>query len=305
MLGGLVGMGTWLGIVGIAAQYGAARKDAPQVTQVKAEKQYFGGSPEKAAAMQAQWGSQDAQALQMATQDASRGQQARGLQQDAYNRFAAMAEGRGPSVAKEMARQGANQSQANANQLAASTRGGGGNQLLAMRNAQKVGSNAQMQASGQSAQLGQQEQLAAMGQLANVAGEMRAGDAQARSMSEGRASDRNKSVYGMNSEQLQADVAIAQGNQNAEVQAQIENARLRDKRIDRMYGLGQNMTGAGANTIAAGILWRQPTATTGDPPPTRGCRSTSSTATGRTTRSCCRRATSRIATRSGWRIART
>lgn len=224
----LIIAGAALGAAGLATSYAAATRDPAKVNAYKTDKRKLD--------------EQDAAALHMADADANRAQEARGMQKDVYGRYAAMADGTGPSVAREMARQGANQAQANANQLAASVRGNGGNVLLANRNATKVGAEAQMTASGQSAQLGQQEQIAAMGAMGNLAGDIRSGDNQSRSLSEARASDRSRQL-----------TQLEMGDQQAEMMAQEQNAKYKDKQTDRWMSVGQNMSNAGGNTMAKGL----------------------------------------------------
>lgn len=224
----LIIAGTALGATGLAAQYAAATRDPAKVNAYKTDKRNLE--------------EQDEAALHMADADANRALEARGMQKDVYGRYAAMADGKGPSVAREMARQGANQAQANANQLAASVRGNGGNVLLANRNATKVGAEAQMTASGQSAQLGQQEQIAAMGAMGNLAGDIRSGDNQSRSLSEARASDRSRQL-----------TQLEMGDQQAEMMAQEQNAKYKDKQTDRWADMGKNLTSSGGNMIAKGL----------------------------------------------------
>lgn len=253
MIPAMMAAGAGTGAAGLLIQGAGLFRDPPKVNAAKAAPTYFGGNADYQANLQSQLGQQDQQALMMADRERGMGMQARGLQQDVYGNYARMAQGEGPSVARQMAQQGANVAQQQANQTAASARGGGGNQLLAQRNAQRVGASAQMTASGQAAQLGQQEQLAAMAAMGETAGQMRAGDTQARGLSEGRAQSRNAALMGMNSDILRADTQRSLGDQNAEMLAQTENAKYKRMQTDDWMNFGKDATKAGGNLMAMGM----------------------------------------------------
>lgn len=227
-----------LGAAGLASSiYGATRKN-PGVQAAPAQQTYWGGSAGTQADTQARLLAQDQAALGMADQNAIQGNQARGMQLDAYGRWQQMADGQGPSVARQMAREGGDAAARAAQAQAASARGGGGNQLAAQRFAMQTGAEAQTRANQQAATLGQQEQLAAMGQLGQMAGDIRGGDAQARAMSEARAGDRSGSYMGMGGQILQADTQRALADQEALMMSRQQNSALKEKSKDRWMQLG-------------------------------------------------------------------
>jgi hypothetical protein len=98
-----------------------------------------------------------------------RSAQAWGQQQAAHDRFAAMAEGRGPSLAQQQAAASTQQAITDQQGLAASARGG--NLAAQTRQAGAIGAAGQMAGSQQAAMLRSQEQLSAMqGQAGLAAG---------------------------------------------------------------------------------------------------------------------------------------
>jgi hypothetical protein len=227
-----------------SAIYSSTKKNA-QLEPAYAQQTYYGGDPDEQKRIRGTLEAQDQQALGFANQQMYQGQQARELQTDSYGRFRQMADGKGPSVARQMAKEGADNAARAAQQQAASTRGGGGNQLAAQRMAMQTGAELASKGNQQAATLGQQEQLAAMGQMGDMASTMRAGDAQARAMSEARAADRSGTLNSVNTSVLQADTQRSLANAQAQQEANAFNAAQKQKDKDKWWQMAQTFAGAG------------------------------------------------------------
>jgi hypothetical protein len=139
-----------------------------------------------------------------------------------------------------------------ANQMAASARGGGGNQLLAQRMAQQTGAQAQQQASATAAQLGQQEQLAAMGAMGDVASRLRAGDARAQEMAAGRGRDFLGARQGVEGAAMEGAQQRSLADQEATTLASQENLRSKREAKAAKAELVKNVFGVVAGGLKGG-----------------------------------------------------
>jgi len=108
------------------------------------------------------------------------GQAARGLQLDAYGQYADVLSGKAPSLAELQMRQGLSDTQMAAQNMAVSARGGGGNQLLAMREAQRQGALGAQRVNAESAMLRAREMEMARSGLIGAASQIRNQDFQVR-----------------------------------------------------------------------------------------------------------------------------
>ena len=240
-----------LAAAGLAAKMYSSTKKNASLAPAKTQQTYWGGSAAEQEKQRAMLAAQDQEALGFANQQMYQGQQARELQTDSYGRFRQMADGKGPSVARQMAKEGADNAARAAQQQAASTRGGGGNQLAAQRMAMQTGAELASKGNQQAATLGQQEQLAAMGQMGEMASTMRAGDAQARAMSEARAADRSGSTMQMGGQILQADTQRSLADAGAQQQANEFAAAQKQKDKDKWWNMGGSLMGAGGSVAGS------------------------------------------------------
>lgn len=180
--------------------------------------------------------------------------QARGMESDLYGRYGALSRGEGPSLARAQMASGLNAAQRQAGQVAANTRGGGGNRLAASRAAMQTGADLAGQTAGRTAELAQQEQLAALAAQGSLAGQMRQGDLALRqgdfagsAMLEARASDRLQGRLGMEGDIYRGQLGAAAANQQTAMQAQAQNAAAAQAQKDRWMQLaGGLLQGGGA-----------------------------------------------------------
>lgn len=226
MLPAMAAIGGLMGLGGIAGAYASgAMGSGPQVSAptVRREEYQWGGSPEE---MQREINYQEARRNQAWDQ----GQGARQGQADAAGMYRDMASGRGPSAGQAMLAAGMTRANADAGNLAASARGGGGSQQAAMRRALDVQAQGAASAANQSAMLRAQEQQAGIAGLAGVSGAMRGADGQMYGM----AQDAQQRIYSQDLEaRMRRDEAMQRGsmwadqiNQGGAVAAQERKARL-------------------------------------------------------------------------------
>lgn len=173
-------------------------------------------------------------------------QSARGDQAALATRYADMEAGRGPSLAREQLREGANTAANNASNLAASVRGGGGNQLLAMRDAQNAGVQASAAANESAAQVRAQEQLGAMQAQAALYQGMRAADQQAYQ-------NDMAARYGLEGQQLDANMQEDKLRMGAEQWAAQTNVGIDEANKQRKAALWGGLTNAGASMATMGM----------------------------------------------------
>jgi hypothetical protein len=268
LLGGPMGAAVGAGLGGalggtVGGWFGKKKKE---IAAPPAERVYMGGSGLAEQRYLSELGGGEYNAFQAAEEAQRQANAARGLENQVFGEFGAldqqyaeMAAGRGPSVARQMAMQGANTAQMQANQLAAGARGGGGNQLLAQRMAQQTGAQAQQQASAAAAQLGQQEQLAAMGaraglagQRAGLAGQIRSGDYQGRAYDEARGGRYLDARTGAMGQIYQGQTGAAAGNQQASMMASVENAKLAEAEKDRRQRMIEKSASVAAGAAGKG-----------------------------------------------------
>jgi hypothetical protein len=235
--------------------YDAFLGSAGTYTPASAESVYWGGNPFAQQARVDEYGRNLYEGYDASRRFEDAGMGARGLELSVYDRYQQMADGRGPSVAREMAKQGADVAQQQALQLAAGARGGGGNQLLAMRQAQQTGALAQQRAMATSAQLGQQEQLSAMGAMGDLASRVRAGDAQAQELAAARGAAFLGARQGVEGAAFQGEQARALANQEAENMAKQEALRSKREQQQNRRQIAQNaasLAAKGAMAYATG-----------------------------------------------------
>jgi hypothetical protein len=164
----------------------------------------------------------DGEGLQgLAALGGERGAQAWDQQQAAHDRFAAMAEGRGPSLAQQQL--GASTQQAITDQMGLAAAGRGGNLAAQAQQAGAMGAAGQMGGLQQAAALRSQEQLSAMQGQAGLAGQM---GAQAQQM--------ELAGHGMGLQHLQ-------GQQQADLALRGQNMQL-----------ATGLTQAGVSAVASG-----------------------------------------------------
>ena len=245
--------------VGTLGLYGTTMDTAtmagPKATTVapNAASYEFGGSPLMRDRYRQELSGRDAQALAMAGGEAGAAQQARGLQGDLYGQYGAMARGEGPSLAAMQMRAGLDQAQQQAGQQAASVRGGAGNQLIAQRMAQQTGAALASQAAQATSELRQREQLAAMEAQAGLAGAMRQGDLASRGLSEQRAAGALGARMGLESQQMQGQMAMDEGRRADFMAAQGLNlkadAERRQRRQDFYAKAAEGGAKAGGLTV--------------------------------------------------------
>ncbi|MBK9073235.1 MAG: hypothetical protein IPL79_19880 [Myxococcales bacterium] len=255
-LGGALGgtVGGWFG------------KKKKNIAPTPRERAYMGGNALAEQRYLSELGGGEYAAFQAAEEAQRQANEARGLENQVFGEFGALdqqyadlAAGRGPSVGRQMAMQGADVAQQQANQMAASARGGGGNQLLAQRMAQQTGAQAQQQASAEAARIGAQEQLAAMGaragiagQRAGLAGQMRSGDYQGRAYDEARGGRYLDARTGAMGQIYQGQTGAAAGNQEASMLAQVKNAELAEAERARRQRLIENAAAGAAGAAKGG-----------------------------------------------------
>lgn len=223
MLPILMAAGGGLAAAGLAGAYasgamGSRRVAAPQ----------WGGSPDALAREQQQLQGYEGQGRALAMS-------ARADQAALASRYGDLEAGRGPSLAREQLREGANTAANNATNLAASVRGGGGNQLLAMRQAQNVGAQQAAAANSAAAQVRAQEQIGAMNAQAALYQGMRSADQQA----------------------YQQDLAARHGITGQQMEmdrwATDTNSRLEEANRQRKAALWGGLSSAGGSMLSMGL----------------------------------------------------
>jgi len=239
-----------LGYVGDVTGYNSAGTYDPAL----AERVYWGGSPFVQGERINQYGGLINEGYDASRRFEAAGMGARGLELSVYDRYQQMAEGRGPSVAREMAKQGADVAQQQALQLAASARGGGGNQLLAIRQAQREGALAQQRAMATAAQLGQQEQISAIGAMGDIASRVRSGDARAQEMAAARGRDFLGARQELERSVYQGEQQRSLADQEAKNLSKAEGIRSRMDQMDRRREFFKTALSAGVSAakMAAG-----------------------------------------------------
>ena len=272
-------------IVGGALAAGAAysaykgmrgKKAAPYVPpeeKIDAQAYQYGGDSGATSRWREELANRDAQALAAANGSAAQAQQARGLQGDVYgrqgnvyDRWAAMADGTGPSLAREQLKAGLGVAQAQQTAAAANTRGGAANQLLGARQAAQMGSAMQGQANQQAAMVRAQEQMGAISgmggaadSMGQTAGAMRAGDFTARGYDEQRASGALGARMGLEQQQLVAQMARDQATRDAFEWTQNARMGVSDKQRadqqaqkDRWMQIANGLMTTGATVVTKG-----------------------------------------------------
>lgn len=206
----------------------------------------------------------------MANQDYAMQQQAREQQLGVANMYQDYLSGKsGPSQAELQMRQGFATNANNAMAMANSTRGG--NFLLANRMAQQQNAIAGQNLVGQTALLKAKEQDAARAALANIYGQVRSGDFQARagSQAQTQADIQNEQfqrqlnqqgylgMLGMQQhvydQQTAGNQAAEAAKQNAYLGVATHNAQMNDAKNQRDAAFWGNMISAGAGIGAAGV----------------------------------------------------
>lgn len=222
-----------LGVVGLGA---GPRADAPEVD---ASKYQWGG---KAGAAEAEQGRLTGfEDQQRALALGARGQQA-GL----AGQYADMAAGKGPSLAGQQMTAGLQQAQGQQQAMAAATRGGAGNALLAQRAAQRSG---QEMAAGVVRDQGMarvQEQLGAMQGQAGLLGQMRGADMQGYQADMG-------AKYGIAGQQLGAGMAQDKARMDASMWEQQQNMAAEQAAQARRAAMIQSVMKGGAAAMSGGM----------------------------------------------------
>ena len=177
---------------------------------------------------------------------------ARGDQAALAEQYKRMAAGNGPSVAEQQMRRGLSEANAQAQAQAAATRGGGGNALLAQRNAQRTAADMSLAVNRDAGMARTQEQLGAMNAQAGLYGQMRGADQQAYQAD-------MAARYGLQGQQLQANMAQDQLRMGAEQWAAGQNAAMDVAEKQRKAALWGSLVGGGGSMMAMGAggakLW--------------------------------------------------
>jgi len=171
---------------------------------------------------------------------------ARGDQAALAEQYKRMAAGNGPSMAEKQMQRGLAESTAAQQAQAAATRGGGGNALLAQRNAQRTAADMSLAVNRDAGMARTQEQLGAMQAQASLYGQMRGADQQAYQADMG-------ARYGLQGQQLQANMAQDQARMSAEQWAAGQNAAISAADKQRQAALWGGLTGAGGSTLASWV----------------------------------------------------
>lgn len=176
---------------------------------------------------------------------------ARGLQGEAADLYRGMASGKGPSAGQAMLAQGMQRANADAANLAASARGGGGAQQAAMRRAVDAQAAGAANASNQAAMLRAQEQQAGIAGLAASGQAMRSADMAAYQgdLAAG---------YQVAGQQLQAQMAAEELRARGELWAAQQNAAADQASRQRQAALWGGLMGGGSSMMSMGMggkLW--------------------------------------------------
>lgn len=252
----MMALGAGLGIAGLAGAYASGSMGSG--TPVTAPKTNAGAY---------QWGG-NANALGDESnrltgyEDASRAQadQARGLALGARGdqaalaaRYGEMAAGRGPSLATKTMEAGLQQATGQAQAQAAATRGGGGNALLAQRNAQREAAGMSLGVAREAGQARVQEQLGAMAAQGGMVNAMRQGDLALRGQDQGAYQADMGARYGLQGQQLQANVQQDAERMRAEQWAAGVNAQQEQAARDRKARLWGSLMGGGGSMLGMGM----------------------------------------------------
>lgn len=171
---------------------------------------------------------------------------ARGDQAALAEQYKHMAAGNGPSMAEKQMQRGLAESTAQAQAQAAATRGGGGNALLAQRNAQRTAADMSLAVNRDAGMARTAEQMGAMNAQAALYGQMRGADQQGYQADMG-------ARYGLQGQQLQANMAQDQARMGAEQWAAGQNAAIEAADKQRKAALWGGLTGAGGSMMGMGI----------------------------------------------------
>jgi hypothetical protein len=166
------------GAIGTGVSGALSKTDSHQDPDPYRKDYWYGGSRSAQDAYNAMVQQQAMAADQRAAPqlDYTQAQQARGLMAQSAQSYQDVLSGKTASVAELQRQQGQMQAAAQGYQQAASARGGGGNAILAQRQAQQQAASASLGGNRDAAMLRAQEQDAARGGLANVGNQLRAGD---------------------------------------------------------------------------------------------------------------------------------
>jgi hypothetical protein len=239
-----------LGVAGAAASiYGASKSGGTVRTPMPNNENYkFGGSNEAREAWRNGLAERDAAALGQADQWGAQGAQAREQQARLMGEYQDVAAGKGPSIAQMQLRQGQQEAAGRAAQMAANTRGGGGNILTAQRMAQSQGAEQAAAVNAQAAQLRAGEIERARDAQVGLASGMRTGDMSAQSLYEQRAAGALGARMDLEQTDLNARMgydAAQRGELNRTNDLQVQQAQ---KNKDRWMQFGGSLIGAAGST---------------------------------------------------------
>lgn len=174
----------------------------------------------------------------------------RGDQAALAEQYKRMAAGNGPSMAEKQMQRGLAEANAAQQAQAAATRGGGGNALLAQRNAQRTAADMSLAVNRDAGMARTAEQMGAMQAQASLYGQMRGADQQ------GYQADM-VARYGLQGQQLQANMAQDQARMSAEQWAAGQNAAMAAAEKQRKASLWGGLVGAAGSMLGIGgsKLW--------------------------------------------------
>lgn len=232
-------------VAGEARQYNPYAVD-PSVGQ-------YGSTPGYYDQRLAQLEEERAQAQKQQGISYTQSQISRGFEQDAARSYQDVLSGKAPSLAEMQMRQATQSNTMGAMNMAASARGGGGMQLLAMQQAQRQQALGGQQAAMDTAMLRAKEQDAARAGLAGVGGQMRQGDMSQQQLEQQRQMGLLGAQQDMTAQQGQQKLGAAQVASGAYSAAQGNSAASQqavDRNRSQMWGGAIN---AGGGIAAKGM----------------------------------------------------
>lgn len=173
-------------------------------------------------------------------------------QNRALGRFEDMAAGRGPSLAREQLAEGQAEAQRRQMAMAAGASGGAAGRQLAERNAQRIGSDAQLDTNRAAAQLRAQEQIGAMQASANLATGMRNASQEGGFNAQRFESEAMGMRLGLEQQQMQGAMALDANKAATDRWTQEQNSRIEEANKQRKSSMWGSLLGAGAGMLGMG-----------------------------------------------------
>jgi hypothetical protein len=174
-------------------------------------------------------------------------------QNRALGRFEDMAAGRGPSLAREQLASGQAEAQRRQMAMAAGASGGAAGRQLAERNAQRIGSDAQLDTNRAAAQLRAQEQIGAMQASANLATGMRNASQDGGFNAQRFESEAMGMRLGLEQQQMQGAMALDANKAATDRWTQEQNTKIAEANRQRKAALWGGVTNAGVGALTWGI----------------------------------------------------